>query len=259
MYKNKDLEQSKRHIARRNEIISNRLLILFGIAVVVVACFVYFMNMPVSDGNKLHGISFVLVFVLGALLLFSIVFLFQRYGKDVDESDKTVHSKNILGIALFLFFANLLIFFTYYTWIPFLTALAISLTIIIYIYYLYQREFFIFSVSAAIGCFLIYLGDTHSLADYYRMIFKILIAVLAVLVFSAAVMINQSKGFLFKQDIMQKNSKCLPFYILSAILAICVVIEFQTFFDINLFYLIAANLVYFIVVGIYYTVKTIQK
>ena len=259
MYRNKDFEESKKYIARRNEIITNRLLILFGIAVVTVACFVYFMSMSLSDSVKLRGISLVFMIILGILLICSVIFMYRRYKKDVDESDKTVHSKNVFGIILFLFLANLLIFFTYYKWIPFLTALSISLTILIYIFYLYQREFFIFSVFAAAGCFLIYFAETHSLASSYTFVFKVLLAVLAVLTFAAAVMATKKRGFLIKENILHKNSKSFPFYILSVFFAGSAVILFLTLFNISVFWLIFANLVYFIIIGIYFTVKMIQK
>ena len=259
IYKNEDFETSRRQIARKNEIVTNRLLILFGIAVVLIACFVYFMNMPVSDGVKLRKISFVCLCVLGAMLLFSAVFLIQRYRTGIDESDKTVTSKNIFATILLLFLADLLIFFTYYKWIPFLTVAAISLTVIVYIYCLYQREFFVFSVFAAIGSFLVYFGKNLSLSSVYITASKIMLIVLAVLIFAFALTVGKNRGFLFDPDAFQKNFKRFPFYILAAVFAVSAVIEIQTFVGINFLYILIANLAYFIFAGIYYTVKMIQK
>jgi len=188
----------------------------------------------------------------------SFMFFIYRYAKGVDESDKTVNSKNILGSALFLFLTNQLIFTTYQKWIPFLTALLICVTALVYIYYLYQREFFVFSMFAAIGCFLIYFGERQGISGYLSAFSKVLLVLLAVFVFAAAYAVSKNKGYLFKANIVGKNAKYFQFYILAALLAVSAALAAQTFVNINFLYIIISVIAYFVVVGIYFTFKIIK-
>lgn len=257
IYKNKDFEESRKYSARRNEIITNRLLILFGLTIVLIACFVFFMNMTFDGAEKLQDIAFAGMIIFGAAVLASFIFAVYRYKNGVDESDKSVHSKNMFGTAVILFLIDLLIFFTYQKWIPFLTAFAISLTILVYVYYLYQKEFFTFSVFTAIGCFLVYFSKSQILPRYFTLGFKSLLALLAVFIFVFAFTVKKNKGVFLKVNILDKNSYYFQFYILSAFLAVSAVLVFQTFFAINFFYIIVGIIVYFIAAGIYFTVRMI--
>ena len=257
IYKNNDIEESKKYISRQNEIMTNRLLMLFGIAVGLVASLVYLMNITNYETTKLHTITFVCMFIFGAFLAASFILLIYRFQNGIDESDKTFNSRNIFGTAFILFMANLLIFFTYQKWIPLLTALTITVTALIYIYYLYQLEFFAFSVLSAIGCFLIYFGEGRSFPIYFSLSFKILLALIAVLVFAAALVVSRNKGFLLKSKVFDEKAGYFQFYILSAVLAVSAALVMQTFFSINFLYIIISVVACFVVVGIYYTVKMI--
>lgn len=258
IYKNTDIEDSRKYIVKKNEIITNRLLILFGMAVILVASMVYFMNMPSNETSRLRSITFVCMFVFGLMLVLSLIFLIYRYTKGIDEGDKTIHSKNIFGVTLFLFLTNQLIFFTYQRWIPFLTALLISITVLVYIYYLYQREFFIFSVFAAIGCFLIYFGERQGIPGYLSVFSNILLVLLSVVVFVSAFIVNKNKGYLFKINILDKKAKYFQFHILAVLLAASAALAVQNFFNINFLYIIIFITAYFVIIGIYFTFRMIK-
>jgi hypothetical protein len=73
-----------------------------------------------------------------------------------------------------------------------------------------------------------------------------------VLIFSLLLMKN--KGNFLRINILDKKAKYFQFYILVGFLAGCVVLSFLA---VNFFYLICAVLVYFVVAGIYFTVKMI--
>ena len=260
MYKNKDIEQSKKYAERRNEIITYRLLIFFGIAVCAVSFFIYAMNIPQNAIKSLDRLSFAVLIITGILLILSFVFLVYRNRQSVDESERVIHSKSLFVIAILLFLSDLLIYFTRQKWIPVLTAFVITVTILAYIYYLYQREFFYFSFFTAMGCFFLYFTSSQFLSPAVRMGFRALLFAGAVFVLISALLFMKSKGqlkiraFNVNIKILEKNSRYVPFFILSVFIA---GLAAASFFSINFFYLICALIVYFVIVGIYFTVKMI--
>ena len=255
IYKNKD-------IGKRNEIITYRLMILFGVAVCAVGFFVYAMNLNWNDIHKLDGISSSGLVVTGIGLAASALFFVYRKTQKTEESGKIIQSKSFLAVAAVLFASDLIVFMTRQDWIPFLTAFAIAATALVYIYYLYQREFFCFSIFAAAGCFFLYFAQSGLLSSPMRTGFKALLAVFAVftLVFAFALMRGKGrlKGGLFGVNvkIFEKNSRYFQFFILAVFIAAFAV---ASFFSLNayFFYMICALLVYFVIVGIYFTVKMI--
>jgi len=254
IYKNKDIIENKKYTKRRNEIITNRLLIVFGLSVCIVSFFVYAMGITWMNIQRLLNITFAGLITTGVLFLLSLIFLVYKIKTGADESDKTINSKNLLAVISFLLFADFLIYFTYQVWIPFLTAFTISLTMLVYIYYLYQKEFFLFSLFTAISCFLLYFAQSPLISLYLKMGFLILTAAFAVIVLVFSLLLMKNKGDFLRVNILDKKANYFQFYILSAFLAACVVLSFLA---VNFFYLICAVLVYFVVAGIYFTVKMI--
>ncbi|MCL1858582.1 MAG: hypothetical protein FWF92_05050 [Oscillospiraceae bacterium] len=262
MYKNKDVENSRKYSERKNEIITYRLLILFGIAVCTVSFFIYAMNIAGSDIKKFEKISFAGLIITGILFIFSVVFLVYRVNQAVDESDRVIQGKSVFSVAMILFLSDLLIFFTYQLWIPFLTAFVITATALAYIYYLYQKEFFYFALFSAIGCCLLYLTGSQHLSEFFRMSFKVLLSACAVFILVFALLLIKGKGHLksrpFKLNIkiLEKNSKYFQFFILSVFISGFAAMSFFSV-NINFFYQVCSLIVYFIIVGIYFTVKII--
>jgi len=258
IYKNKDVLETKKYIKRRNEIITNRLLILFGLSVGVVSFFVYAMGITWENIQKLKNITFAGLIVTGVLFILALVFFVYRIKKNIDESDKTVNSNNILAVISFLLFSDFLIYFTSKTWIPFLTAFTISLTLLVYIYYLYQKEFFLFSLFTGISCFLLYFAQSQAISVYFRVCFIVLMAIFAAFITVFSLLLMKNKGNLKSKsiniNILEKKAKYFQFYILAAFIAALIVLNF---FSISFLYMICAILFYFVVTGIYFTVKMI--
>ena len=246
----------KKYTERRNEIITYRLMILFGVAACAVGFFVYAMNLNWGDINKLDTISSAGLIVTGVPLVASALFFVHRKTKKIEEVDKVIQSKSLLAVAVFLFVSDFVIFLMRQNWIPFLTAFAITATALIYIYYLYRREFFCFSVFAAVGCFLLYFARSPLLSFHIKTGFKALLVVFAIftLVFAWALM--KGKGRLKNIKIFEKNSRYFQFFILSGFIG---GFAAASFFSLAayFFYMICALLVYFVIVGIYFTVKMI--
>jgi len=259
IYKNKDIEKSKKYNEKRNDIITYRLLIFFAIAVEKVGFFIYAMNVQRTELNKLETLAFVGLIITSILIILSLIFLIYRHRQNIDERETVLHSKSLFVAALFLFLADLVIYFTGQKWIPVMTAFAITAIALIYIYYLYQREFFYFSLFAAVGCFFLYFTEASLLRADIRLGFRFLLAVLVVFILVFALILKKGKGKLksksFNIKLLEKKTKYLPFFILAAFIAGFAVSSF--FFPIYFLYLIFAIVGYFIIVGIYYTVKII--
>ena len=268
IYRNKDLETNKKYTQRRNEIITYRLFILLGLTVVIVGFLVSAMNVTGKESESFNAMSFALLIITGILFILSALFLIGRIITGFDESDKTVHSKNIFAVVLFMFFSCSLIFFTGQKWIPFLIAFTISVTILVYLYYLYQKEFFLFALFTALGCFILYLSETPLLPSVYNIAFRILLVLEAVFIFAFSLILIKNKGklkyrifnFQINSQILDNKAKYFHLFILAALVLVCAVLIFAAlgFLGfINYFYLICAILGCFVIFGIYFTVKLI--
>jgi len=255
-YKTKD-----KHTERRNEIITYRLMILFGLAVCAVGFFVYAMNLTWGEIGKLDGISAAGLIVTAVPLAVSASLFAYRKAKKIEEGDKVIRAGSFLAVAAFLFASDFVIFATRQDWIPFLTALTIAATLLVFIYYLYQREFFCFSLFSAAGCFLLYFAQSPLLPHYMKTGFKALLAVFAVFTLVFALALLWGNGRLrcrplgLDVRVFEKSSRYFQFFILSGFIAGFALASL--FLTAYFFYVICALLVYFVVVGIYFTVKMI--
>ena len=258
IYKNKDLLESKKYIKRRNEIITNRLLILFGLSVFVISFFIYAMGITLGNIKTLENITFAGLIITALLFIFSLIFLVYRIYKNVDESDKSVNSKNIFAVASFLMISDFIIYITSNIWIPFMTAFTIAVILLVYIYYLYQKEFFLFSVYTAIGCFMLYFAKVPPISVYSKTVFIILMAAFALLVLVFSLLLRKNKGNIKNKarriSILNKNARYFQFYILAVFIFGCAA---ACFFPVDFFYLICAILGYYAIIGVFFTVKMI--
>ena len=261
MYRNKDAERTKKYRDRRNAVITQRLIILFAVAVASLVFFISAMNIPRAEPERLNLIAFVGLMITGALFITALIFFVRRLIDGIDESDKTLHSKNLFAAAAFFFFAFVLIFFKGQEWIPFLTALSISVTALIYLFYLYQREFFWFAFFTAACCFLLYFAEAPLLSAGYKTFFKVALAAAAVLLPAITLALMKNKGHIKHKSlnikILEHNAKYFQFFIIAAVAAVFAVMGFIPAALFSFFYLICAALACFIIIGVYFTVKII--
>ncbi|MCL2096575.1 MAG: hypothetical protein FWH10_06695 [Oscillospiraceae bacterium] len=271
-YRNENLKDGRKQESKRQkQIITYRLLALFAVTSVTVIFFVYAMNMKRAGLQTLGSISFAGLMFSSGLFIVSGIFLALKLIKNTPgkiKQIKVIDAGGVFAVSAFLFFAFTLIFFRGQTWIPFMTALALAATAVVYLYYLYQREFFWFALFTAAGCFCLYFSQTGLLASGntdYRIFFKVLLAVLPVLIASFALTLRKNKGRLkckyCKADIkiLGESAKYFQFFILAALSAVFAVLGFLPAAPapFSFFYLIYAVLGCFIAVGIYFTVKII--
>jgi len=228
-----------------------------------VGFFIFAMNAVGGDSPKLEATAFAGLIVTGALVILSAVFLVYRIRQSADESGRVIRSKSVFTAAIILFACDLTVYFTGQLWIPFMTAFIITATALVCIYYLYQKEFFYFSLLSAAGCLFLYFSGLRHLSGYVRIGFNVLLAACAVFIFIFAFVLTKSKGRLKSRllklnvRILDKNSRYFQFFILSAFIAAFAAASFFSA-DINFFYLMYSLVGYFIIVGIYFTVKMIK-
>lgn len=258
MYNNKDVMNSKKELERKNEIMINRLMILFILSVTMITLLIIAMNISAVDYVDLYQkYALASVIVTGALAFLSAVFFFYETAKR-NSSDKTLNKYNVLGLFLILFIYALAIFIKGILAVPTLLAFTIAATLLIFIYYLYQKDFFWFSALSAVGCFVIYFTKSTFLRGYFAIGLKgLLIAAGAVLIWKA-LSVKNSGGYWDKKKnirIFSENAKYLPVIILCGLLACAGILAFVQ--PSLIFYAIIAVLAYFLVIGIYYTIKLI--
>jgi len=257
IYRNTNTEQNKKYaVKRKKQIITRRLLLLFAITAAAVIFFIYAKNM---QPERLELISFSGIMITGISIIISGGFIIRGIMRKTGGSSKLLNSKNIFAVSAFLFFFFERLFFAGQRWIPFLAAFAIAVTVLVYLYYLYQREFFWFSVFTAAGCFGLYFAEAPLLSDIYKLIFRISLAAGAILIFALALALMKNKGRLKNIKILGQNAKYFQFFILAALIAVIAVLGFLpvSLVYFGYFYLICAMIGWLITAGIYFTVKII--
>ena len=111
MYNNKDVLNSKKELERKNEIMINRLMILFVLSVTMITLLIIGMNLGVVQYVDLYlKYAFPSVIVTGVLFVLSVA-LFIYDTKKKTKSDKTLNKYNILGLFVILFLYALVIYF----------------------------------------------------------------------------------------------------------------------------------------------------
>jgi len=197
--------------------------------------------------------------VTGVLFALSVAFFVYDTQKK-NSSDKTFNKYNILGVGIILFLYALIIFLNQNmaAVIPVLLALTITATLLIFIYYLYQRDFFWLAALVALGCFLIYFTKSALLSGYLAILIRIMLIALAGVLVWLTLGIKKSKGYMGKKKnikVVGEGAKYFPVWILCGLFVCAGIIPFIT---INfVFYAIVAVIAYFLAVGIYYTIKLI--
>jgi len=207
----------------------------------------------------LEFISFAGIIISGIAIIVSGVFVIRRIMSKTGGSGREINSKNIFAVSAFFFYLFERIFFAGGRWIPFLTALVISAAALVFLYYLYQREYFWFAVLTAAGCFFLYFAETPLLSDIYRLFFRILLAAAAVLIFILAVVLMKNKGRLKNIKILGADARYFQFFVLAGLIAAISVLGFLpvTLIYLSYFYLICAMTGWLIIAGVYFTVKMI--
>ena len=258
MYKNKDVLNNKKELERKNEIMINRLMILFILAIAMITLLVMGMNVSVVQYIDLYeNYALTSVIVTGVLFVLSVAFFVYNTMKK-NSSDKTLNKYNILGLFSVLFLFALAILRQGILVLPILLAVTISVTLLIFIYYLYQKDFFWIAVLTAVGCFLIYYTQSTLLRGYFAMFIKIMLIALPFVLVWLTLELKKNKGYFGKNKnikLVGENMKCFPIWILCGLFVSAGVLSFITLSFI--FYTIIAVLAYFLAVGIYYTIKLI--
>ena len=276
MYNNEDVLNSKKELERKNEIMINRLMVLFVVSLTMITFLIMAMNtgidlsvgqiVELNESGKLIelgligpvSLSVILsVIVAGVLFILSVVF-FVYNSKKKNSDDKTFNKYNILGFFTILFVFAIAILFLGDSVLPVLLGVTITATLLIFIYCLYQKDFFWFAAATAVGCFLIYYTQSAALNGYFAIAAKILLIALAGILVCLASALKKNKGYLGKKKsvkLVGEDVKYFPAWILCGLFVAVGIISFITV-SLALYAMIAV-LAYFLAVGIYYTIKLI--
>ena len=246
---------AKKAADKESEIVINRIIMIFSVAVAFV---IYLLNAPKITAaqylelneSRINGIAVPLISAL--LLAGAIVFFILMRVKGVEEKHKSVNSYNMLfctaGFALI----------AVPVWLNYrsedvcrqLLIAVIAVTVLYLVYYLYQKEFFMFSVFTAAGAYALFLST--------NIIMNILVFAAAVIVVVIALLLKIKRGVIKlgenKLRVLSYNANYLPYFILAAVLVasgIAVMIS-----GVILYPIIAVFALY-IIMGIVYTVKLI--
>ena len=276
MYNNEDVLNSKKELERKNEIMINRLMVLFVVSITMITFLIMSMNtgidlsigqiIELSESGKLIELgllgpvpfSVILsVIVTGVLFILSVV-LFAYNTKKNAGNDKTLNKYNILGFFTVLFVFAIAILFLGDSVLPVLLGVTITATLLIFIYCLYQKDFFWLAAATAVGCFLIYYTQSTVLNGYFAIAAKILLIALAGVLLCLTFTLKKNKGYLGKKKgvkLVGEDVKYFPVWILCGLLVAVGIISFVTV-SLALYAMITV-LAYFLAVGIYYTIKLI--
>lgn len=240
--------------ARTGEVVINRLLIMFMLSVVGVVALLYMGRMTISQVIWLYESQLPLILlIITGLLLAGAVFLFiKNKNKRSEERMKTINSLNLLCSSAFVFLCALYLKFpgneSYPTVASRLLVVLVATTVLYFIFYLYQREFFILSLLTAIAG----LGIYYSAAMFMRIILMVFAALILILT-----VILKTKGGQIKLGKRKVRviyaGMFLPFIILSLLILAVAVLAF-IISGINIYGLIAL-FAYYLIIGIFFTVK----
>ena len=255
--KNTATPEEKKIIALKNEVVINRLMLVFALAITVITALVV-----IHSNNSAHAQTMLredmplFIILFGILTALAAAFAIVRIIKKVDESIKALNSKHLLGISVLLLLGAIALWLRTDTVTPVLIALSISATFLYFINYLYQREYMLLASVATMGAFGVYYAANPSTIGFIARIFM---AVLPIVVLLLMLIARRSDGFIGKLQIFKEKRGYLPLVFLCALLlavSIALIAAPIVFSGFSV-YLIITVIAYALAFGIVYTVKMI--
>ena len=252
---------SKKYEEKRNEIIANRLMFVFVLAVILITSLIIILNGNFFPGVLLHDVARFAAHIAAALAAASVIYFIAAKAKGWDEAEKTFSSGFLLTMALFSFSV-----FGVFGYAPYwgkyhsdLTTLLfpfiIAGALIYFTYYLYSREFFLLTAASAVACLCIYMCRLRAVFSLISLLAKAGLVAAPILIFICFFIIKTPPWFFKPFSVENKKSNKVPFLIFILLsLASAALMFFTTDF---VFYNILALLAYYLVMGIIYTIKLI--
>ena len=253
---------------KKEDILFFKMTGMFFIACFLIAFFLRLANAQ-GRGEDNAALNFynlcknpVYLAVLGVLFVLAVVFFIYRKVSRKDEKNKYLASINLVALTGYALFCSVAYTHISQPIIPLLIGTAV-LIVLYYIFYIFKRDFFIFSVIAAVfaGILWIFAGKI----DLGSVIAKVAFAVLglaACLFFD----LYHRKSAVRKQTTEANHGKAArkhasltfwPCYVLFAVFA---VLLFGTpYLPLGTLSIMITMLVIFIAAGLFYTIRLIQE
>lgn len=248
-------DDSKKYEEKRNEILTNRLMFVFVLAIILITSLIIIVN-----GNFFPGIYYIdvarfLAVAIAVCAAASLVYFIVAKTKGKDESEKTLSSTFLLATSLFsLFVYGLFAYRGIYATNIVISAI-IAATIIYFTYYLYSKEFFLLTLATAVACYCVYFCQGRLAFNAVSMLAKVCLVIVPAAIFVYFFILGKPAGFLKLFAPENKKSNKIPFVILIGLsVASAGMLFVTTGFT---YYNILAILAYYLIMGIIYTIKLI--
>lgn len=235
--------------ATRSEILYYRMLILFAVLAFEIFGFFYAtQTADRTDALRIY-VAPIMALIFGALGICFFVLYLVRFKKGTNELYKVFSSG--FATTLFLWIASAFALYFSFSEKRLIAYIVVSAAVF-FIYYLYDREFFLFSLFTAIGGGLLSMLNYATVIRHY-VVFA-LIAILCTICFVITVM-GKNKKVEIKMGkssilIFDKSYKAYPFYVSAGILLAGVILTF----------LLPNSLLYSLIVLFgYYLASTVVK
>ncbi|MCI8387240.1 MAG: hypothetical protein HFE63_02085 [Clostridiales bacterium] len=155
----KNKAEAKLQKQRRSDLIMNRLMIAFVIAVLGIFGMVTVKKTIANEAFFFTNMLIPLLVVSGLLLAGAIVLFALRVSRHVDDTNKIFTRWNVLGTAIVLFGACL--FYKVTADASMVIAGLVAAVALYFVYHIFKTDFFVFSVVTALGILLLKMGSTN--------------------------------------------------------------------------------------------------
>ncbi len=247
----------------QQDYVTNKLLSAFTVAFIMIIGVMYFSRMMHRIDtyvSAITGIKALAIILLALTLIFSVIAVIQKT-KKTEQKYKLITPKHlavVLGFATACFGALALAFSE--NTVSLLYVVIPTVTVLFIVYHVYPGDFFAISTISAFGAIGIWLvGSALSGgmgASKLWLILGVVLAALAVLIV-AVIVIQANGGKLCRKSKCKIFAEDAKYFLLYITIALILALLIATWFMVGAatYYFLFVILAYFVVVGIYYTLK----
>ncbi len=188
--------------------------------------------------------------IISALLILSLVWFISNKKKKVDESLRTISSINFVAVIAYVFLISMYYLLSKRFNAKLILAATVILALLYFIYYIYKKDFFVFTAANAIFAVSLYL---FSVSGVSGVIFKILALCASI----AACIYNYNT---FKNDIKGNEKMKKTYYLtyFSFLITVFLIVFSNVFSLISSFTCWIVLIAQFAAAAIFYTIKLIK-
>jgi len=237
---------------KRTETLYYRMLIVLAALIAVVFSITYFTGTPDESNNFTVNIAPKIALGLGVICIPALVFFIIRRAHGTDERTSVLSSSYLLVLVAWL--TSIYTFYSHITSTKLVAYILVS-SALYFIYYLFSREFFIFSLYTALGAGLLVMINSSLVTSH--IILSVLVALVSALAI-VLVMADKKKPVKVKIgktsfSLTDGTFKMYPFCISAGIMLAGVILSFIV--GSMAFYSLIVLFVYYLAFTVINTVK----